>query len=156
MTGLEVEARLAAQGHQLPGAVAPAYQYVAVLVHQGIAYVSGQIPRAGGQVLFSGKAGADINLLQAQRAAEACVLQALAQLKAELGDLGRVLRILRVTGYVASAPGFTQQPQIIDAASNLLVAAFGDAGRHARSAVGVAELPRGVPVEIELIAAVMN
>ncbi len=156
MTGLEVEARLVAQGHRLPEAAAPAYQYVAVVVHQGVAYVSGQIPRASGQVLFTGKAGADVSLAQAQRAAEACVLQALAQLKAELGDLGRVLRILKVTGYVASAPGFTQQPQVIDAASNLLVVAFGDAGRHARSAVGVAELPRGVPVEIELIAAVIS
>jgi enamine deaminase RidA (YjgF/YER057c/UK114 family) len=156
MTGLEVEARLAALGHRLPDAVAPAYQYSAVVVHQGVAYVSGQIPRAEGQVLFSGKAGADVNLLQGQKAAEVCVLQALAQLKAELGDLGRVLRILKVTGYVASAPGFTQQPQIVDAASNVLVVAFGDAGRHARSAVGVAELPRGVPVEIELIAAVQR
>ncbi len=156
MTGLEVEARLAAQGHVLPDAVAPAYQYVAVVVHQGVAYVSGQIPRAGGQVLFTGKAGADVSLVQAQRAAEACVLQGLAQLKAELGDLGRVSRILKVTGYVASAPGFTQQPQVIDAASNLLVAAFGDVGRHARSAVGVAELPRSVPVEIELVVAVMS
>ena len=82
------------------------------------------------------------------------MLQALALLKAELGDLGRVSRILKVTGFVASAPGFTQQPQVIDAASDLLVVAFGDAGRHARSAVGVAELPRGVPVEIELVAAV--
>jgi enamine deaminase RidA (YjgF/YER057c/UK114 family) len=93
-------------------------------------------------------------LAQAQEAAKACVLQALAQLKAELKDLGRVVRVLKVTGFVASAPGFTQQPQVIDAASNLLVAVFGDAGRHARSAVGVAELPRGVPVEIELIAAI--
>jgi enamine deaminase RidA (YjgF/YER057c/UK114 family) len=119
-----------------------------------MAYVSGQLPRSGGQVLFTGKAGADVSLVQAQAAAEACVLQALAQLKVGLGDLGRVLRILKVTGYVASAPGFMQQPQVIDAASNLLLLAFGDAGRHARSAVGVAELPRGVPVEIELIAAV--
>jgi enamine deaminase RidA (YjgF/YER057c/UK114 family) len=118
--------------------------------------VSGQIPRAGGQVLFTGKAGAGVSLVQAQRAAEACVLQGLAQLKAELGDLGRVSRILKVTGYVASAPGFTQQPQVIDAASNLLVVAFGDVGRHARSAVGVAELPRSVPVEIELVVAVMS
>jgi enamine deaminase RidA (YjgF/YER057c/UK114 family) len=156
VTGLEVEARLAAQGHRLPDAVAPAYQYVPVVVHQGVAYVSGQIPRAGGQVLYGGKVGADVDLHQGQRAAEACVLQALAQLKAELGDLGRVLRVLKVTGYVASAPGFTQQPQIVDAASNLLVVAFADAGRHARSAIGVAELPRGVPVEIELIAAVLS
>jgi enamine deaminase RidA (YjgF/YER057c/UK114 family) len=154
MNGADVEARLAAQGHRLPEAVAPAYQYVAVVVHGGVAYVSGQIPRAGGQVLLTGKTGAEVSLVQAQKAAQACVLQALAQLKAELGDLGRVSRILRVTGFVASAPGFTQQPQVIDAASDLLVAAFGEVGRHARSAVGVAELPRGVPVEIELIAAV--
>jgi enamine deaminase RidA (YjgF/YER057c/UK114 family) len=154
MTGAEVETRLAAQGHSLPGAVAPAFQYVAVAVHGGLAYVSGQIPRAGGQVLMTGKAGAEVSLAQAQRAAEACVLQALAQLKAELGDLGRVSRILKVTGFVASAPGFSQQPEVIDAASSLLILAFGDAGRHARSALGVAELPRGVPVEIELVAAV--
>jgi enamine deaminase RidA (YjgF/YER057c/UK114 family) len=154
MNGVEVEARLAAQGYRLPAAVAPAYQYVAVVVYGGVAYVSGQIPRAGEQMLFSGKAGADVSLVQAQSAAEACVLQALAQLKAELGDLGRVSRILKVTGFVASAPGFTQQPQVIDSASRLLIVAFGDAGRHARSAVGVAELPRGVPVEIELVAAV--
>ncbi len=154
MNGVEVERRLAAQGHRLPEAVPPAYQYVPVVVHRGVAYVSGQIPRAGEQVLFTGKAGAEVSLVQAQRAAEACVLQALAQLKAEVGDLGRVSRILKVTGFVASAPGFAQQPQVIDAASNLLVVAFGDAGRHARSAVGVAELPRGVPVEIELVASV--
>jgi enamine deaminase RidA (YjgF/YER057c/UK114 family) len=77
-------------------------------------------------------------------------------LKAELGDLGRVTRVVKVTGFVASAAGFTQQPQVIDAASNLLALAFADAGRHARSAVGVAELPRGVPVEIELVAAVRS
>jgi enamine deaminase RidA (YjgF/YER057c/UK114 family) len=154
MNGADVEARLAARGHRLPKAATPAYQYVSVVVDRGVAYISGQIPRAGGQVLLTGKAGAEITLEQAQRAAEACVLQALAQLKAELGDLGRVVRILKVTGFVASASGFTEQPQVIDAASDLLVLAFGDAGRHARSAVGVAELPRGVPVEIELIAAV--
>jgi len=154
MDGADVEARLRAQGHHLPEAVPPAYQYVAVVVHQGIAYVSGQIPRAAGQVLLSGKTGAEVSLAQAQKAAEVCVLQALAQLKAELGDLGRISRILKITGFVASAPGFNQQPQVLDAASNLLVMAFGDIGRHARSAIGVAELPRGVPVEIELVAAV--
>lgn len=154
MTGTEIEARLAAEGHQLPEAMAPAYQYVAVVVHAGFAYVSGQIPRAGTQVLMTGKLGAEVNLEQGQRAAQACILQGLAQLKAELGDLGRVARIVKVTGFVASAPGFNQQPQVIDAASNLLALAFADVGRHARSAIGVAELPRGVPVEIEMIAAV--
>jgi enamine deaminase RidA (YjgF/YER057c/UK114 family) len=153
MTGSEIEAKLAEYGHRLPEAVAPAFQYVPVVAHAGTAYVSGQIPRAGGQILMTGKVGAEIGLEQAQRAAEACVLQALAQLKDELGDLGRIARVLKVTGFVASAAGFTQQPQVIDAASSLLVQAFGEAGRHARSAIGVAELPRGVPVEIELIVA---
>lgn len=152
MTGADIEARLTAQGHSLPEALAPAYQYVAVVVHGDLAFVSGQIPRSGGQIMMTGKLGAELSVEQGQRAAEACVLQALAQLKAELGDLGRISRILKVNGFVASAPGFIQQPQVMDAASSLLVQAFGEAGRHARSAIGVAELPRGVPVEIELIA----
>ena len=154
MTGAEIEARLVARGFALPEAVAPAYQYVAVVVHEHTAYVSGQIPRAGAQPMMTGKLGAEVTLEQGQRAAELCVLQALAQLKAELADLGRVTRVLKVVGFVASAGGFTQQPQVVDAASNLLGLAFGEAGRHARSAVGVAELPRGVPVEIEMIVAV--
>jgi len=154
MSGAEIEARLSAQGYRLPEAIAPAYQYVAVVVHNDVGYLSGQIPRAGSQVLMAGKLGGEVTLEQGQRAAEACVLQGLAQLKAELGDLGRVARIIKVTGFVASAAGFNQQPQVIDAASNLLALAFADAGRHARSAVGVAELPRNVPVEIEMIVAV--
>ena len=154
MTGAEIEARLAARGYHLPAAVAPAYQYVAVVVHGDLAFVSGQIPRAGSDVMMTGKLGAELSVEQGQRAAEACILQALAQLKAELGDLGRITRIVKVTGFVASAAGFNQQPQVIDAASNLLGLAFAEAGRHARSAVGVAELPRAVPVEIELIVAV--
>jgi enamine deaminase RidA (YjgF/YER057c/UK114 family) len=153
MNGAQIEARLAAEGHVLPEASAPVFQYVAVVVHKDVAYVSGQIPRQGGQVMMVGKLGEQITLEEGQRAARACVLQALAQLKSELGDLGRVERILKVTGFVASAPGFNQQPQVIDAASGLLLQVFGEAGKHARSAVGVAELPRGVPVEIEMIVA---
>ena len=156
MTGTEIKERLQSHGYVLPDPIAPTFQYVAVTVHAGLAFVSGQIPRAGGQVLMTGKLGAEISLEQGQLAARACVLQALAQLQAELGDLGRITRVLKVTGFVASSPGFTQQPQVLDAASELLVQAFGDAGRHARSAIGVAELPRGVPVEVELIAAVSN
>jgi len=151
MAASKVESRLSAAGYGLPEAVTPTFQYVAVVRHRDIAYVSGQIPRSGNQVLMTGKLGAEVTLEQGQRAAEACILQALAQLKAELGDLDRVERVLKVTGFVASAPGFTQQPQVVDAASSLLVEAFGEAGRHARSAIGVAELPRGVPVEVELI-----
>lgn len=151
---MTIEARLQGLGLQLPEPIAPAFQYVAVVVHGGMAWVSGQIPRAGGQVMLTGKVGGDVGLERAREAARACVLQALAQLKETLGSLDRIQRVLKVTGFVSSAPGFIQQPQVIDAASELLGEVFGEAGRHARSAVGVAELPRGVPVEIELVVAV--
>jgi enamine deaminase RidA (YjgF/YER057c/UK114 family) len=151
---MSVAARLAELGLALPEAVAPAFQYVPVVVHGDLAWVSGQIPRAGTRVLMTGKVGDGIGLGQAQEAARACVLAALAQLESTLGSLDRIERVVKLTGFVASAPGFNQQPQVIDAASELLVKLFGEAGRHARSAVGVAELPRGVPVEIELVAAV--
>ncbi len=146
-------ARLEALGLKLPEAIAPAFEYVPVVVHAGVAWVSGQIPRAGTEILMTGKVGADVDLEAARAAARTCVLQGLAQLELALGSLDRVVRVLKVTGFVASASGFVQQPQVIDAASQLLVQAFGEAGRHARSAVGVAELPRGVPVEIELVVA---
>jgi enamine deaminase RidA (YjgF/YER057c/UK114 family) len=149
-----IDGRLQQLGMALPDPIAPAYQYVPVVVHDGLAWVSGQIPRAGSAVLMTGKAGAEVTLEQARAAARACILQALSQLQAALGTLERVQRVLKVTGFVASAPGFSQQPQVIDAASELLVEVFGEAGRHARSAIGVAELPRGVPVEIELVLAV--
>jgi enamine deaminase RidA (YjgF/YER057c/UK114 family) len=151
---MRVEEGLRRLGLELPEAVAPAFQYVPVVVHGGLAWVSGQVPRAGSRILMTGKVGAEIDVAQAQAAARACVLQALAQLKETLGNLDRVERIVKVTGFVASAPGFTQQPQVIDAASELLGQLLGESGRHARSAVGVAELPRGVPVEIELVAAI--
>ena len=154
MNSSQAEQRLAAKGIQLPAFAAPAYQYQAVVVYQGVAYVSGQIPREGNDIFVKGKVGAEIDLNTAQEAARRCVLGALSALKAELGTLDRVERVLKVTGFVASASGFTQQPQVIDAASNLLFDVFGDAGRHARSAVGVTELPRGVPVEIEFVIAV--
>jgi enamine deaminase RidA (YjgF/YER057c/UK114 family) len=153
---MSAEARVAELGLRLPQAVTPAFNYVAVVVHAGTAWVAGQIPRDGQRVLFSGKCGAEISLDEARAAARACVLAALAQLRAALGSLDRVERVLKVTGFVASAPGFTQQPQVLDAASDLLVEVFGAAGRHARSAVGVAELPRGVPVEVELVVAVTD
>jgi enamine deaminase RidA (YjgF/YER057c/UK114 family) len=151
---MTVENRLRELGLELPEAVAPQFQYVPVVLHGGLAWVSGQVPRAGSRILMTGKVGAEVSLDQAQTAARACVLQALSQLKQALGDLDRIQRIVKVTGFVASAPGFTQQPQVIDAASELLGQALGESGRHARSAVGVAELPRGVPVEIELVAAI--
>jgi enamine deaminase RidA (YjgF/YER057c/UK114 family) len=151
---MSARARLEALGLKLPEAMPPAFEYVPVVAHAGVAWVSGQIPRAGTEVLMTGKVGAEVDLEAARAAARTCVLQGLAQLESALGSLERVVRVLKVTGFVASAAGFVQQPQVIDAASQLLVQAFGEDGRHARSAVGVAELPRGVPVEIEFVVAI--
>lgn len=151
-----LEDRLQEMGLTLPTAAEPAFQYVAVTVHGGLAHVSGQLPKVDGAVRLTGKVGADVTLEQAQDSARICILQGLACLIEALGRSDRILRILKVTGFVASAPGFNDQPKVLDAASYLLVEALGDAGRHARSAVGVAELPRNAPVEIEMIVAVSD
>ena len=147
-----IEKKLVELGIVLPAAAAPAFQYVPVTIHERLAFVSGQLPRHG-EALVTGKVGADIDLEQAREAARLCILQGLACLNQALGSLDRVDKIVKVTGFVASAPGFNQQPKVIDAASELLVRLFGEAGRHARSAIGVAELPRNAAVEIELIVA---
>lgn len=146
-----IQQKLDSLGIALPEAATPAFNYAAVTLHQGIAYVSGQLPKVDGEVRVFGKAGADVSLDVARAEARICVLQGLACLKQALGDIDRVVRILKVTGFVASAPGFNAQPKVIDAASDLLVEVFGEAGRHARSAVGVAELPRNAVVEIEFV-----
>jgi len=147
-----IQEKLAELGIVLPVAVTPAFQYVPVTVHERLAFVSGQLPRDG-ESIVTGKVGDDVNLEQARQAARLCVLQGLACLNQFLGSLDRVDKILKITGFVASAPGFNQQPKVIDAASELLVQLFAEAGRHARSAVGVAELPRNAAVEIEFIVA---
>jgi enamine deaminase RidA (YjgF/YER057c/UK114 family) len=149
-----IEARLKELGLTLPPPAKPVFQYVPVTIHKDVAYVSGQVPKEeDGEVRIFGKVGTDVDVETAQRAARICIMQGLSVLNAAVGSLDRVERILKVTGFVASAPGFVQQPRVIDAASTLLGDIFGDAGRHARSAVGVAELPRGVPVEIEMVVA---
>jgi enamine deaminase RidA (YjgF/YER057c/UK114 family) len=132
------------------------FQYVPVVVHGAVAYVSGQVPwTAPGQAMVTGKLGREATMEQAQAGARQCVMQALAVLKQAVG-LERVGRVLKLTGFVASAAGFNEQPIVIDAASALLVEIFGEAGRHARSAVGVAELPRNSAVEIEFIFALKS
>ena len=124
------------------------------MVHGGLVWISGQLPRAAdGSLPYLGQLGEEVDVETARKAAELCALQALAALRAAAGSLDRVERAVKVTGFVASAPGFVEQPKVIDAASNLLGKVFGEAGRHARSAVGVAMLPRGVPVEIEFVFA---
>ena len=145
-----IEQRLAELGIDLPVAPTPAYQYVPVTVHERLAFVSGQLPRKGEEIV-TGKVGSDVDLEGAQEAARLCIIQGLACLRQNLGSLDRIERILKLTGFVASASGFTQQPKVIDAASDLLGKVFGENGRHARSAVGVAELPRNASVEIEMI-----
>lgn len=150
-----IEERLTEIGVRLPVAPAPVFQYVPVTVHERLAFVSGQLPRDGERII-TGKVGAETDLELASEAARLCILQALACLKQALGSLDRVERILKLTGFVASAAGFVQQPKVIDAASELLVRVFGDQGRHARSAIGVAELPRNASVEIELVVSLKS
>ncbi|WP_306120130.1 MULTISPECIES: RidA family protein [unclassified Roseitalea] len=150
------EERLKSLGINLPDPASPSFNYVPVTVHRGVAYVSGQVPKVDGEVRVFGKVGAEVDLETAQGEARVCVLQGLACLRAELGSLDRIERILKINGYVASAPGFNGQPSVLDAASDLLGEIFGAAGRHARAAVGVAELPRDCAVEIEMTVAVRD
>ncbi len=151
-----IDEQLTALGIKLPAAKTPAFEYVAVAVHGDLAYVSGQLPWLDAERVIEGKVGESCSLEKAQEAARLCTMYALSALKAQLGNLDAVERVLKVTGFVASAPGFNAQPKVIDAASKLLGEVFGDKGRHARSAVGVAELPRGAAVEIEFIVALRH
>lgn len=148
------ETTLAALGFTLPAPAEPSFNYVPVVVHDGLAYISGQLPKVDGEVRVFGKVGAEVDLDTARGEAEICILQALACLKDVIGTLDRVERVLKVNGYVASAPGFNAQPKVLDAASDLLGKVFGARGVHARAAVGVAELPRNTAVEIEMIVAI--
>lgn len=147
------EKRLKDLGIVLPEAAVPSFNYVPVTLHRGLAHVSGQLPKVNGEIRVRGKVGGSVSLDVARGEARICILQALACLKQALGTIDRIERILKVGGFVASAPGFNDQPKVLDAASDLLGEIFGEAGRHARSAVGVAELPRDVPVEIEMLVA---
>src|SRR5258708_26381137 len=148
-----IEQRLAELGITLPDAASPAFNYVPVTLHRGIAHVAGQLPKVDGEVRVQGKAGGTVTLEVAREEARICILQGLACLKQALGTLDRIERVLKVTGFVASAAGFNEQPKVLDAASDLLAAVLGEAGRHARSAIGVAELPRNAVVEIEMVVA---
>lgn len=143
--------RLAELGLTVPEVAAPVAAYVPALVDGDLVYVSGQLPFVAGELAATGTVGADVDPAQAADLARTCALNGLAAL-ASVVDLERVRQIVKVTGFVASAPGFTDQPAVVNGASELFGAVFGPAGRHARSAVGVAALPKGAPVEVELIA----
>lgn len=147
-----IEQRLQELGHELPKAPAPAGSYIPVVRSGSLVFTAGQLPLVGGEPSHTGKVGDAVSLEEAQKAAATCALNALAAVESlEAGTLGRVRRVVKVTGFVASAPGFNGQPAVLNGASELLGAALGEAGVHARSAVGVAELPFDAPVEIELV-----
>lgn len=150
----KIDQRLQELNIQLPEATQPLYHYVPVMIHQGVAYISGQVPRINGEVPYTGKVGTEVTIDQARELAEICVLKGLSCLQAAIGSLDQVDQVLKVTGYVQSAPGFSEQPKVLDAVSELLEKIFGEKGRHARTAVGVAELPSNTPVEVDFIIAV--
>ncbi|GAC1656931.1 MAG: RidA family protein [Gemmatimonadaceae bacterium] len=145
------EARLKELGIELPSAPKPLASYVPSVRTGNLVYLAGQGPLAGGKPTVTGKVGAELTEEEGYKAARATILVSLAALRAEIGSLDRVVRIVKVVGWVNSAPGFTRQPWVINGASDLLVEIFGEAGRHARSAVGANELPLNIPVEIEMI-----
>lgn len=148
------EDRLAELGLELPASTPPLASYVPVVVTGNLAFVSGQVAIEDGTPMWTGHVGAEVSLEEAGQAARRCALQALGILRAELGSLDKVRRIVKLTVWVASAPGFTDQPKVANGASDLLQEVFGEAGRHARAAVAAPELPLGVPVEVELVAEV--
>jgi enamine deaminase RidA (YjgF/YER057c/UK114 family) len=146
--------RLAALGLTLPDVVPPLAAYVPAVRSGPMVYTAGQLPVVSGELLATGKVGADVGAAEASALARTCAVNALAAAASVAGGLDRIRRIVKVTGFVASAPDFTGQPQVVNGASELLLEIFGDAGRHARSAVGTAVLPLDAPVEIELIVEV--
>jgi enamine deaminase RidA (YjgF/YER057c/UK114 family) len=146
--------RLAELGLVLPQVVAPLAAYQPAVRTGNYVYTAGQLPMADGKLLATGKVGAQVTPEQAADLARTCALNALAAAASVAGGLDAITRIVKVTGFVASAPDFTAQPQVVNGASELLQAVLGEAGRHARSAVGVAVLPLDAPVEVELIAEV--
>jgi enamine deaminase RidA (YjgF/YER057c/UK114 family) len=152
--GCSPEARLAALGLTLPTVTPPLAAYVPAVRTGSYVYTAGQLPVVDGQLLAAGKVGAEVGAVEAAALARTCALNALAAVASVAGGLSAIRRIVKVTGFVASTPDFTQQPQVVNGASELLLEVFGESGRHARSAVGTAVLPLDAPVEIELIAEV--
>ncbi len=146
--------RLAELGLTLPPVAAPGGAYVPAVRSGAFVYTSGQLPTVDGKLPAVGKVGGEVSVSDAAGLARTCALNALAAAASQAGGLDGIRRIVKVTGFVASAPGFGGQPQVVNGASELLIEVFGEDGRHARSAVGVAELPLNSPVEVELIAEV--
>jgi enamine deaminase RidA (YjgF/YER057c/UK114 family) len=147
-------AALAKLGLALPPVPVPAGAYLPAVRHADLVWTAGQIPIVDGLLAATGLVGEEVTVEEAHGLSRVCALNALAAAAGEAGGLDGIIRVVKVVGFVASAPGFTAQPSVVNGASELLGAVFGAAGRHARSAVGVAQLPLGAPVEVELVVAV--
>jgi enamine deaminase RidA (YjgF/YER057c/UK114 family) len=148
------EERLAELGLSVPEVAKPVAAYIPAVRSGNHVFTSGQLPMREGQLMATGKVGGEVSVEEAVACAQQCALNALAAIRAELGELGQVTRVVKVVCFVASTPDFTGQPQVANGVSELLGAVFGEAGRHARSAVGVPVLPLDAPVEVELIVEV--
>jgi len=148
--------RLVELGLTLPEVAVPLASYIPAQRSGDMVYTSGQLPLVDGELIATGKVGAEVDEATAIECARVCALNALAAIVSVVGDIDRVTRVVKVVGFVASAPEFTGQPAIINGTSNLLGEIFGDAGVHARSAVGVAVLPKDAPVEVEMIVEVSD
>ena len=148
---MSVEQRLSELGIELPTVATPAGAYVPAVISGNLVFTAGQIPLVDGKLIAEGKVGAEISPEQGREIARRCALNAIAAVKSVIGDLNRVKKVVKVVGFVASVPEFTGQPGVLNGASELLEQVFGEAGIHARSAVGVAALPLNAPVEVELI-----
>ena len=153
---MSFEARIKELGLTLPETTRPVANYVPAVQAGNLIFVSGHVSTAGGQLLSKGKLGREISIEQGQEAARAALLNCLSAVRSLTGNLDAIRRIVKLNGWVASAEGFGNQPQVINGASLLLEEIFGEAGKHARAAIGVAELPFGAPVELELVVEVQH
>ncbi len=151
---MTASSRLAELGIELPEVVPPVASYVPAVQSGSYVYTAGQLPMVNGEMLAVGKVGSSVNEEQARECARACALNAVAAVVSVIGDVDRIRRIVKVVGFVASDPTFAGQPAVVNGASDILGEIFGDAGIHARSAVGVAVLPKDAPVEVEMIVEV--
>jgi enamine deaminase RidA (YjgF/YER057c/UK114 family) len=137
---------------EIPELLKPVASYKPAVIYQNLVYVAGHTGVRHQKLIYQGKLGVDVSIEEGKESAKTAALNCLAAIQSVIDDLNKIERIIRVTGYVASGPGFNYQPEVIEGASSLLIAIFGDAGWHARSAIGVAELPYNAPVEVEIIA----
>lgn len=154
--GMRVENKIAELGLTLPETPRPVAAYVPAKQAASLVFTAGQLPMVNGELISKGLLGQDVEIEDANKAARICTLNALAAIKGVIGDLDQIKQIVRVVGYVASVPNFTQQPAVVNGASELLLEIFGENGKHARSAVGISALPLNASVEIELTVEVIN